>query len=144
MGSAKGDVSLGKFDILATYTYARGLLDGLSEDEAKQRGIVAAIMGAQSRLGTQRQQPVDHQAQKEAAERKKKTTITAASFDHQVAEKMGGYFGRVFLPTMKKLVKAHLSYDDVKRLVDIPSRWGAKITGEQFKERSASALTKRK
>ena len=41
------DVSIGKFEILATYTYARALLDGLDDDEAKQRGMVAAIiMGA--------------------------------------------------------------------------------------------------
>ena len=40
------DVSLGKFEILATYTYARALLDGLDDDEAKQRGMVAAIMGS--------------------------------------------------------------------------------------------------
>ena len=32
----QGDVSIGKFDILATYVYARGLLDGLNDDEAKQ------------------------------------------------------------------------------------------------------------
>ena len=46
-----GDVSIGKFDILATYTYAKALLDGSDEDEAKQRGMVAAIMGAHARLG---------------------------------------------------------------------------------------------
>ena len=46
-----GDVSIGKFDILATYTYAKGLLDGLEDDEAKERGMVAAIMGAKARLG---------------------------------------------------------------------------------------------
>ena len=45
------DVSIGKFDILGTYTYAQCLLDGLNDDEAKQRGMVAAIMGAQARLG---------------------------------------------------------------------------------------------
>jgi hypothetical protein len=45
------DVSIGKFDILATYAYARALLDGLDDDEAKQRGMVAAIMGVQARLG---------------------------------------------------------------------------------------------
>jgi hypothetical protein len=32
-----GDVSMGKFDILATYTYAKALLDGLYDDDAKQR-----------------------------------------------------------------------------------------------------------
>ena len=45
------DVSIGKFDILATYTYAKALLDGLDDDEAKQRGMVAAIMGAKARIG---------------------------------------------------------------------------------------------
>ena len=29
------DVSIGKFDIIATYTYAKGLLDGLADDEAR-------------------------------------------------------------------------------------------------------------
>jgi hypothetical protein len=116
------------------------LLDGLPDDEAKQRGIVAAIMGAQARLGVRRQQTVDHQALKEAAEKKKKTTITAASFDHQVADKMGPFFTRVFLPTMKKLVRAGLSYDEVKRVVAIPSTWGAKISGAQFEQRAAKAL----
>jgi hypothetical protein len=41
------DVSIGKFDILATYTFAKALLGGLSEDDAKVRGMVAAVMGAQ-------------------------------------------------------------------------------------------------
>jgi hypothetical protein len=53
---------------------------------------------------------------------------------------MGGFFGEVFLPTMKNLVKADLSYDEVKRLVKIPSTWGAKIGGEQFEERAKEAL----
>ena len=74
-----GGVSIGKFDILATYTCAKTLLDGLSESEAKQRGMVAAIMGAQTRLGIRHED--DFKSQKEAAEPKKKTTITAESFD---------------------------------------------------------------
>ncbi len=71
------DVSIGKFDILATYTYAEALLDGLSEDDAKQRVMVAAVLGAQARLGRRRRREDDFQAQKEAAEKKKQTTITA-------------------------------------------------------------------
>ena len=109
------DVSLGKFDILATYTYAQALLDGLDDDEAKQRGMVAAIMGAQARLGIRKEHHEEFQAQKEAAEKKKKTTITAESFDKQVARKMGEFFDDVFLPNLKKLVEAGLSYDKVKR-----------------------------
>jgi hypothetical protein len=44
-------ISIGKFDILATYTYAEALVHGLDDDEAKQRGMVAAVMGAQARPG---------------------------------------------------------------------------------------------
>src|SRR5580698_10022835 len=121
-----GDVTIGKFDILATYTYAKCLLDGHTEDEAKQRGMVAAIMGAQARLGIRKDHHEEFQAQKQAAEKKKKTTITAESFDHQVADKMGEFFDEVFLPALKKLVEAGLSYDEVKRAVKIPTSWGAK------------------
>jgi hypothetical protein len=136
------DVSIGKFDILATYTYAEALLSGLNDDEAKQRGMVAAIMGAQARLGVRKEHHEEYQAQKEAAEKKKKTTITAESFDKQVIHKLGKFFDEVFLPMIKKLVEAGLSYDDVKRLVKIPSTWGAKISGEQFKERLSAYLSK--
>jgi hypothetical protein len=79
------DVPIGKFEILATYTYAEALRHGLDHDEAKQRGMVAAIMGAQARLGIGKEHHEEFQAQKEAAEKKKKTTITAESFDKQVA-----------------------------------------------------------
>ncbi|HMB05544.1 MAG TPA: hypothetical protein VKP69_17640 [Isosphaeraceae bacterium] len=137
---ASCDVSIGKFDLLATYTYAHALSSGLEDDEAKQRGLVAAIMGARARRGVRSEHPEEFQAQ-EAAERKKKTTITAESFDQQVADKMGGFFDEVFLPTMKKLVEAGLSYDDVKRLVKIPTTWGAKITGEEFRQRASEYLS---
>jgi hypothetical protein len=120
-----GDVSMGKFDILATYTYAKALLDGLDDDEAKQRGMVAAIMGAKARLGHRGgSHEDDYQADKTAAEKKKKTTITADSFDRQIADKMGRFFEDVFLPTMKKLIEAGLSYDEVKRAVKIPRPGG--------------------
>jgi hypothetical protein len=136
------DVSIGKFDILATYTYAHCLIGGMDDDEAKQRGMVAAIMGAQARLGVRKEHHEEFQAQKEAAEKKKKTTITAESFDKQVVHKMGKFFHEVFLPFMKKLVEAGKSYDEMKRLVKIPSTWGAKISGEQLRERSEDFLKK--
>jgi hypothetical protein len=91
-------VSIGKFDILATYSYANALLDGLPEGEGKEKGMVATIMGAKAKLG---HTGATHKAQKEAAERKKKTTITAESFDRQVADKMGKFFDDVFLPAIK-------------------------------------------
>ena len=113
---------------------------GMDDDEAKQRGMVAAIMGAQARLGIRKEHHEEFQAQKEAAEKKKKTTITAESFDKQVAHKMGSFFDEVFLPMIKKLVEAGKSYEEVKRLVKIPSTWGAKISGEQFRERVSKFL----
>jgi hypothetical protein len=47
-------VSIGKFDILATYAYAKALLDGLNDDEAKYRSMVAAIIGARIRVRSAR------------------------------------------------------------------------------------------
>ena len=133
--STETEVRIGKFDILATYSYAKALHEGASTDEAKQRGIVAAIMGAKAKLGHTGSQK-DHETEKSAAEKKKKTTISAESFDHQVADKMGEFFEKTFLPAIKKMVKANMSYDEVKRRLKIPSTWGAKITGEQFNERA--------
>ena len=138
------DVSIGKFDILATYTYAKALHDGLDDDEAKQRGMVAAVMGAKARMGhAGGGHQDDYKADKEAAEKKKKTTITAESFDRQVADKMGEFFDDVFLPDLKKLVEAGLSYDEVKKVVKIPTTWGAKIGGEKFRERISAYLEAR-
>ncbi len=138
------DVSIGKFDILATYTYAKALLDGLSEAEARERGMVAAVMGAKAKGGHGGGTQDDHRADKDAAEKKKKTTITAESFDRQVADKMGGFFKKTFLPAVKKLVKAGLGYDEVKKVVKIPSTWGAKISGETFEERVRAFLDEAK
>jgi hypothetical protein len=104
--------------------------------------MVAAIMGAQARLGIRKEHHDDFQAEKEAAEKKKKTTITALSFDKQVAHKMGEFFGNVFFPSLKKLVEAGKSYEEVKRLVEIPSTWGAKISRQQFQERLAMIMSK--
>ncbi len=137
-----GDVSIGKFDILATYAYAHALSSGMDDDEAKQRGMVAAIMGAQARLGIRKEHHEEFQAQKEAAEKKKKATITADSFDKQVAHKMGAFFNEVFLPMIKKLVEGGKTYDEVKQAVKIPSTWGAKITGAQFQERASAYLSR--
>jgi hypothetical protein len=135
------DVKIGKFDILATYVYINALLDGMTDLDAKQRGMVAAIMGAQARLGyrDKARKAEEFETLKEAAEKKKKTTITAEMFDRQVAAKMGRFFERSFLPAIRRLVEEELSYEEVKRLVKIPATWGAKITGAQFLERVEAA-----
>jgi hypothetical protein len=84
-------------------TYAHALLDGLDDDEAKQRGIVAAIMGAQAQLGIRIEHHKGFQADKKAGEKKKKRTVTADSLDRQVAHKLGQFFDAMSLP--KSLAK---------------------------------------
>ena len=133
-------VSIGKFDVLATYTYAKALLAGADDSEAKERGMVAAIMGARARLGYADSHHKDYQADKKAAEKKKRTTITPRSFDRQVSGKLGKYFDATFLPAIKRLVEAGLSYEDVKRLIRFPATWGAKISGEEFERRAIRKL----
>jgi hypothetical protein len=97
--------------------------------------MVAALMGARASLGhTGGTHPDAYQADRQAAERKKRTAPTAESFDRPVADEMGPFFDEVFPPTTRKLVEAGLDYDEVKRLVKIP--------GEQFKERARSFLIK--
>jgi hypothetical protein len=49
---------------------------------------------------------------------------------------MGDCFDKTLLPAIKKIVKAHMSYDEVKSQLKIPSTWGTMITGEEFKERA--------
>jgi hypothetical protein len=138
--SDPGDVRIGKFEILATYTYAKALLDGHADEDAKQRGMAEAIAGAAARRGG----AADYLAVREAAEKKTKTSITAASFDHQIAEKLGPFFGAVFLPAMKALAEARLSYEDTKRALKIPRTWGAKITAKEFQERASDVIGKPK
>jgi len=136
------DALIGKFEILATYTYAKALRAGragLPEPEAKQRGIVAAVMGARAR-GVSRggpRAPADSRTSKQGAATKKQT-LTAATFDQQVASKMQPFYGSVFLPTMKQLVDSRLTYDQVKNILKIPPAVGAKITAKEFEERTAA------
>ena len=134
---------IGKFDILATYVFARGLVDGLKDDEAKQRGLVAAIMGAQAKLGIRKEHHEEFQAQKESAERKNKTTITAGSFENRSPIRWVGSSGTCFCRRSRSWSEAGLFYDGVKRLLKIPATWGAKISGEQFRERTSAYLEKR-
>ena len=49
---------------------------------------------------------------------------------------MGACFDSTFLPAIRRFVEHGLSYNEVKRRLKIPSTWGAKITGAQFRERT--------
>jgi hypothetical protein len=140
-GARRSEALIGKFEILATYTYAKALRNGLPEPEAKQRGIMAAVMGARSR-GVRRggaRAPADAKASKQGAATRKQT-LTAATFDEQVAARMQPFYGSVFLPTMKQLVDTRLTYEQVKDVLKIPPAVGAKITAKQFEERTAAYL----
>lgn len=139
--ATRNDLLIGKFEILATYTYAKALRDGLPEPEAKQRGIVAAVMGARSR-GVSRggpRAPADSKTSKQGAGTKKQT-LTAATFDQQVTSRLQPFYSSMFLPTMKKLVDFRLSYEQVKDILKISPAVGAKITSKQFEERTTAYL----
>jgi hypothetical protein len=131
-------ITIGKFDILATYTYARELLDGRDDADVRRLVMVAAVGGANYR----RRKGTAPEPRTEKDE-KRESTITAEAFDHQVADKMGAFFADTFLPTMRRLVGAGFSYAEVKRLVKIPTTWGAKITAVEFEERTGKTLDKR-
>lgn len=106
---------------------------------AKQRGIVAAIMASRSR-GVSRggpRAPVDPKASKPSAKTRQQT-LTDATFDKQVAARLQPFFDAVFLPTIKKLVEARLTYDQVKDVVKISPAVGAKITPKEFAERTTA------
>jgi len=138
----RGDLLISKFEILATYTYARALRDGLADNEAKERGITAAVMGSRAR-GANRGGPAsqaDSKPAKEKSGKAKAKSLTADLFDQQVADKMGPYFSEMFLPTLKRLVAARLSYDRVKEILEIPPAVGAKIKAEEFERRAAAFL----
>ena len=138
-GAPRAVALIGKFEILATYTYAKALRDGVPDPEARQRGIVAAVMGARSR-GVSRggpRAPADSRTSKQGAATRKQT-LTAATFDEQVAAKLQPFYGSVFLPAIKQLVDARLTYEQVKDILKMPPAVGAKITAKQFEERTAA------
>jgi hypothetical protein len=77
-----GNDTIGDFDVLATYTFVKAFLEGYKQDEAGQRGIVAAIMGSQARLGISKEHRDEFRGLRDAAEKKKQTAITPHSFEH--------------------------------------------------------------
>jgi hypothetical protein len=92
------DVFIGKFDILATYAYARALLDGLDDDEAKQRGMVAAITWGAKITGKQFEERVKAYSRSDLLFQQEETTGGQAlqprhpcvSFSHRQGRGRGG------------------------------------------------------
>lgn len=132
-------VKIGKFDIFATYTYAKGIAQGMADDEAKVYGYSIAVLGAQAKMGNRKGGGSGGSVNplttlKEAAEKKKKgkVSITADQYDKQIVTKLGEFYHAHFLKDITRMVSAGKSYDEVKALVNIPSTWGAKISSEDF------------
>jgi len=126
------DPKIGKFDIFATYSYCKGLSQGMADDEAKIYGYVIAVCGAQARRGNPmggRKINVDASL-KQAAEKKKKKTISEADFD-KLSAKMGDFW-ESFLGRINELFRKGYSYDQVKEMANIPKKWGAKLQGSDF------------
>jgi hypothetical protein len=131
---------IGKFEILATHVYVKNLRAGRSEAQAKERGIIAAVMGARAR-GVKRGGTKTNSGSAAGLETtSRKKTLTAETFDEQVAAKMGPFFGSTFLPLMKQMVAAGLSYEEIKEAVDLPPAVGAKISGAEFERRATAYL----
>ena len=133
---------IGKFELLAIYIYARALRDGLTDNEAKERGITAAVMGARSRgltRGASRSNS-DPQPAKSTVPKAKKKTLTADLFDQQVAHKLEPFFKELLLPRMKQLVATGLSYQKLKDTLEMPSDVGAKMRAETFEQRASAYL----
>lgn len=132
---------IGKFEILATHVYVKNLRAGRSEAQAKERGITAAVMGAHTRgvkRGGAKTKSGSAAAGSDTASRKK--SLTAETFDEQVAAKMGPFFGSTFLPLMKTMEAAGLSYEEVKEVVHLSPAVGAKISGAEFERRARAYL----
>jgi len=127
-------VKVGKFDIFAVYSYVKGMAEGMAEDDAKVYGFSIAVIGARARMGGggRPSGKSDVSVLAEAAgKKKKKNSITVDDYDKLVT-KMGDFYNMNFLPGMKKMFESGLSYDEVKKMVDIPSTIGAKITSDEF------------
>jgi len=129
-------IKIGKWDIISEYHRIEWLKAGHNEEEAKIHGIVIAVVGYQARLGKEPQKYKLEQKGKEkgvsVTHRKQEKWITTADFD-KIVKKIGDkYYKKLFSPAIENLYNKGYSYDDVKKVVGIPSTIGAKITLDKF------------
>ena len=140
-GKRESGPVIGKFEILATHVYVKSLRAGRSESQAKERGILAAVMAARARgvkrggTKTKPELAADGPSTKDRAK-----SLTAETFDQQVATKMGPFFGSTFLLLMKRMVDAGLSYEEVKQAINLSPEVGAKISATEFERRARAYL----
>lgn len=129
-------IKIGKWDIISEYHRIDWLKAGHNEEEAKIHGIVIAIVGYQARLGKEIQKYKLEQKGNEKGvsitHRKKEKWITPKEFD-KIIDKIGDkYYKKIFSPAIENLYNEGHSYNDVKKVVGIPSTIGAKITLDKF------------
>ena len=129
-------IKIGKWDIISEYHRIEWFKAGHNEEEAKIHGIVIAIVGYQARLGKQTQKyKLEQKANEKGVSithRKKEKWITPKEFD-KIINKIGvKYYKKVFSPAIENLYNQGYSYDEVKKVIGIPSTIGAKITLDKF------------
>ena len=133
-------VLIGKFDIFATYSYLKAVLNGMEESKAKKYGFAVAVCGALAKRGLRGINPKNiknHYSEvKKASFQKKKREITEEDYD-KIINKFGNFYYKHFLPKMRKMVEEGLTYERIKAKVGIPDKWGAKITDVEFLKRLA-------
>ena len=129
-------IQIGKWDIISEYHRIDWLKKGHNEEEAKIHGIVIAVVGYQARLGKKYQKYQVEQKGKEkgvsVVHRKKEKWITKKDFD-KIINKIGDkYYKEIFSPAIQNLFDQGYSYDAVKKVVNIPSKIGAKVSLDKF------------
>ena len=129
-------IKIGKWDIISEYSRIDWSKKGHTEEESKIHGIVIAIVGYQARLGKSVQQAKVEEKKGEKGvsmpHRGKDKWITTKEFD-KIIKKIGEkYYKKIFSPAIETLYDKGYSYDKVKKVVEIPSTIGAKITLDRF------------
>ena len=103
------DVSIGKFDILATYTYAKALSTASTTTRPRSGAWWRRSWGPRPGWATGAAPTRTIPGRQGRRREEEKDDDHRRVVRPQVADKMGGFFDDVFLPTMKKLVEAGLS-----------------------------------
>jgi len=129
-------IKIGKWDIISEYHRIDWIKKGHSVDEAKIHGIVIAIVGYQSKIGKMKEKYDLTEKNGEngisITHRNKEKWISSKEFD-KIIKKIGKkYYDLIFSPAIQNFYNLGLSYEAVKKKVEIPSQIGAKITLDKF------------
>lgn len=128
-------VKIGKFDILATYSFVQCVKAGTPVNQAKGYGYMIAVCGAKGSRPAAYKPSSKPVTSAPKAKAKSTNVFSASDFDGKVVAKMGDYFKKTFLPAIEKFVKKGYTYDQVKAALKFPPVRGAKLTGDEFSKR---------